>query len=236
MQAPQEPDTALVSRARAGDTRALGALYERHSPRVEQVVRKYVWNDDHADLVHDTFVKAIEHLPAAREDTDFRNWIGRIAERTALDFIRSHHFQRSRTAGLPSDDGYEAGGLLASRLAYEPDPDPGPEQRALATERAALAAELLARLRPFEREMILLTAEGAQMGEIARRQVRPVTTVKPALFRTRAALAQMIGADPERYGPLDAERATRALESKLSAISRQRRPTAQPTSLSEGDS
>lgn len=235
MQAPQEPDSVLVSRARAGDTRALGALYERHYDRVAKIVRKYCWTHDAEDLVHDAFVKAIEHLPGAREDTTFRAWVGRIAERTALDFIRSHHFQKSRTAGLPSADGYEAGGLLASRLAYEPDPDPGPEQRALATERTALAYELLDRLRPFEREMILLTAEGAQMREIARRQVRPLTTVKPALFRTRATLAQMIGADPERFSPLDSERAARALESKLSAI-RQRRPTAQPTSLSEGDS
>jgi len=220
MRVPEEGDSVLVSRARAGDAHAFGALYERHYDRVRRIVRKYCWTDESEDLVHDAFLKAIEHLPDARSDTTFRSWVGRIAERTALDFIRSHHFQKSRTGGLTTDDGYESGGLLASRLAYEPDTEPGPEQRALAAERTALAYELLRRLRPFERELILLTAEGQQMTEIARHQVRPVTTVKPALFRTRATLARMIGADPEKYGPLDAERAARSLESKLSATRR----------------
>jgi RNA polymerase sigma-70 factor (ECF subfamily) len=229
MQAPQETDSALVAKARAGDGHAFGTLYARHYLRVRRIVRKYCWTQESDDLIHDAFVKAIEHLPGAREDTKFRSWVGRIAERTALDFIRSHHFQRSYPGGLTTDDGYEAGGLLASRLAYEPDPNPGPEQRALASERIALAYELLGKLRPFEREMILLDAEGATMTEIGRRQMRPMTTVKPALFRTRAALARLINADPVRYGPLDAERAARSLESKISADPDRRRSQSHPS-------
>lgn len=220
MRAPEATDSALVNQARAGDARAFGALYERHLDRVRRVVRKYCWTDESEDLVHDAFVKAIEHLPRARPDTTFRAWVGRIAEHTALDYLRSSHFQKCIPAGLTGDDGYEAGGLLASRLAFEPDPYAGPEQRALTAERIDLARDLLRRLRPFEQEMILLTAEGHPHREIARRQTRPTTTVKPALFRTRATLARMITADPEKYGPLNAERAARSLENKISAMRR----------------
>lgn len=234
MTVAQETDLALVQRARAGDASAFGTLYERHYARVQRVVSKYVKGDDAPDIVHDAFVKAIERLRNAQPDTDFRPWISQVAARCALDHVRSSPVKEERTAGTPSDD--PGSSLLAIKLAQRADPNPDPEERALANERARLMTELLAPLRDWEREAVHLAAAGYELREIGRHQIRPATALKPALFRVRASLAQQIMDDPERYGPLDTERAARSLGNKLSAfVPRHRRPV-EPAPLPEGGS
>lgn len=232
MTVAQETDLALVQRARAGDASAFGALYERHYARVQRVVSKYVKGDDAPDIVHDAFVKAIERLRNAQPDTDFRPWISQVAAHCALDHVRSSPVKEEKTAGSPNDPV----GLLAMKLAHRADPDPDPEERALATEQARLMTELLAPLRDWEREAMHLTATGYGLREIARHQMRPDTALKPAMFRVRASLAQQIMDDPERYGPLDMERAARSLGNKLSAFVPRHPAKEAPAPLPEGGS
>lgn len=232
MLAPHET-SALVNQVRAGDRSAVGALYEAHFERVKKHVAYYVGWHDAPDLAHDVFVKAIEHLPKTRDDTDFLNWVLKVASRVCLDHLRKSSTRREGPSGLASDDPED--GRLSYHLVNDGhrDPDPGPEEGLLSWERAQLVEELLAGLRPEEATALRMQAEGYEHRDIARHLVTPPTALKSRLFRTRANLASQIATNPERYGPLDADRAARALASKPSAYHPKRdRQSASP--LHEG--
>lgn len=83
-----EPIPVMVAAARAGDVRALDALYRRFAPVVHGVLLGYVQRADADDLTQDVFETAIHRLPELREAAAFPGWIVSIARRAALDAKR----------------------------------------------------------------------------------------------------------------------------------------------------
>lgn len=205
-------DLALVALARAGDTDAVAALYERHAPEVRRHLCRFAPSMA-PDLCHDTFIKVIEHLPQAREDTDFRPWLLKIATNLALDYVRKASTKNEHFVGLPVDHADEAD---ADHLLLQADETP-PDARLLSEERASLIEELLSRVAPRDALSIRMQAAGYTDREIARHLVLPWTAVKSSRFRARAVLTYTVATERERYGPLDSERAARAHGEKQSA-------------------
>jgi len=79
----------LISRARAGDRRAMGELYERHSGRVYSVVRRMVGDEALAeDLAQDAWVRAFEKLHLFKRQAAFSTWLHRLATNVALNRLR----------------------------------------------------------------------------------------------------------------------------------------------------
>ena len=82
-------EAGLLEAARAGDQRAMEALYTAHSGRVYTVVRRLV-GDDHLaeDVSQDAWVRAFEKLGSFRGDAAFGTWMHRLAVNTALNRLR----------------------------------------------------------------------------------------------------------------------------------------------------
>jgi RNA polymerase sigma-70 factor, ECF subfamily len=87
----QDPDADLLAELRAGDRRAFDQLVRRHQRGVWRVVFRYVKNEaDTADVVQQSFVRALRALPGFRGAASLRSWLFRIAINCALSWLRDH--------------------------------------------------------------------------------------------------------------------------------------------------
>ncbi len=82
-------DLPLVRRAREGDYAAFEALVSRYEGKVYALARRIVREEhDAEEVVQETFLSVVEHLPGFRGDASFRTWLLRIATNAALKLLR----------------------------------------------------------------------------------------------------------------------------------------------------
>lgn len=113
MEAETGGDRALVDAVRAGNSDAFSALYRAHVGAVRAAVRDNVHDPEGvADVVQDTFARALERLPSLRDPERFRPWLLSIARHAAIDHRRGR--QRSKI-----DDDADTGEMQSI------GPDPG---------------------------------------------------------------------------------------------------------------
>jgi RNA polymerase sigma-70 factor (ECF subfamily) len=181
----QDLDRSCMSRMRAGDTRALEELYDRHTPMLYGLVLRIVGRShDAEEVLQDMWVQAWR-----RADTwepargSVAAWLITLARSRAIDRLRSLAArQRAETAAPPPDP--PAGDAVAA----------GAEQRQ-SQQRMAAA---LAALGPQQREVLELAYFGGlSQSEIAARLGAPLGTVKSwtrqALLRLREVVPQEVG-------------------------------------------
>ena len=97
-----DDDGPLLSRARAGDAKALDALIGRHHGAAYRVALGIVGNDaDAADAAQNGVVRALRGLAGFRGDASFRTWLLSIVANEARSLLRGS--ARRREATLPDD-------------------------------------------------------------------------------------------------------------------------------------
>ena len=106
-------DAGLVAEARAGNTTAFGAIYDRHSGGVYDFLRSVVTDDALAAAVlHDTFVAAGSRLHQLTRPAKVRPWLFAIARHQALDRLsrrrRLRGWRRRKKAPAPPKRGQAA--------------------------------------------------------------------------------------------------------------------------------
>ena len=105
-------DAELVEAVRSGDTEAFSQLYRAHAGVVRAVAYSQVHDREAAaDIVQDTFFRALRNLGSLQDPARFRPWLLSIARNLATDQLRT----RGRVTILDESATYE----LA-------DPGPGP--------------------------------------------------------------------------------------------------------------
>ncbi|HET9929293.1 MAG TPA: sigma-70 family RNA polymerase sigma factor [Polyangiaceae bacterium] len=167
-------DVELVQRMARGDRDALGALYERHAPRLSTLAQHILGRSNEAeDLLHDVFLEAWRH---AANYTEARGsvwaWLCVRTRSRAIDRRRASPRNVS-LEGFPDRSPLEE--LVEGDLELSP-------------ERDKLRSALLEMSRE-EREVLALGYfEGMSSSEIADAIRIPVGTVKS---RTRSALAKL---------------------------------------------
>jgi RNA polymerase sigma-70 factor (ECF subfamily) len=149
------PDERLVERARAGDRDAEEAIYRRHVVYLAGMILRLVGSAVEAeDVLHDTFVLALQELPRLRAGTALRPWLARIAVSQV-----HRRFRRRRLLRVLGMDGGEIVPLdsIASAQA-------GPEVRA----QLAALGRVLGAL-PVEQRIAwsLRFIEGSTLEEVA---------------------------------------------------------------------
>jgi RNA polymerase sigma-70 factor (ECF subfamily) len=77
-----------VTRARAGDRKAFGRLFDRYAAMVHGVLLSRVPQADADDLMQDVFVTALERLVGLKEEASVGGWLAAIARNRATDFLR----------------------------------------------------------------------------------------------------------------------------------------------------
>jgi RNA polymerase sigma-70 factor (ECF subfamily) len=89
-------DTALLEGLRAGEAWAKAALFERHAPHVQRILRKVLGPQPRLevpDLIHDVFVRALASVDQLREPGAMLAWLQMITLRVAY---RALHAQKAR--------------------------------------------------------------------------------------------------------------------------------------------
>ena len=93
-------DAELVERVRSGDQHAFTDLYRAHARAVHTAVRDNVHDaDTAADVVQETFTRALARIDTLRQPDRFRPWLLSIARHAAVD-ARRH---RTRVTALPEE-------------------------------------------------------------------------------------------------------------------------------------
>src|SRR3954466_11759314 len=97
----------LIRRAISGDEAALRALWTRHAPHIDVVVRRLVGHDLDlaADVAQEVWIQIFRALPSFRGDSQFGTWAHRIAVNRTLNALRGTR----RTAAVEVEVDEESG-------------------------------------------------------------------------------------------------------------------------------
>jgi RNA polymerase sigma-70 factor (ECF subfamily) len=97
---PDDPDSALLAAAVAGDQKAFASLVERHYDIVYRVVwRVTSGHADTEDIVQEAFLKLWNNPSQIRHGVALRGWLMRVATNLAID--RSRRKQASNIEDQP---------------------------------------------------------------------------------------------------------------------------------------
>jgi RNA polymerase sigma-70 factor (ECF subfamily) len=159
---------AMVRDARAGDSSALGQLYDTYRDRVARFATGRLGDAEKAeDVTSETFEAVCRNLGSYRAGTDFEAWLFTIAHRRVADHFRRRFRQREVELDEAVHPAHQGGrGALPGLL---PAVD-GPEEAVLAAEQRAEVAGAFRRLRADQQEVLALRVLGglsaAQVGEV----------------------------------------------------------------------
>lgn len=171
-----ENEQLTVQRALGGDQAAMRALWTRHAPHIDVVVRRLVGHDPDlaADIAQEVWIQIFRALPSFRGDAQFGTWAHRIAVNRTLNALR----RTKRMAAVEVD-------VEEDTSSVEPE-----------AERALLAAsieEAAAKLSPGARTVFMLhDVEGYTHEEIAAELGITAGGSKSQLFKARAKLRTLL--------------------------------------------
>ena len=134
---------------------------------------------DREDLFQDIFLAIWKALPGFRGDSSERTWLYRVAHNVALTWQSRDRRTRDRRRDLDE----------ARTQASEP-PDA----------RRAVLVDMVGRLSPVDRQLVILWLEGLTMPEIEEVSGIRAGTVAVRLTRIRKRLTEMIGSAEVRNG------------------------------------
>ncbi len=174
--------TECLARARAGDEKAVLAIFHYMYPHVAKLVQANLPAREAAeDLIQQACVKVLTHLEQFSGKVPFLHWVSRIAVNTCLNQIR----HEKRRPELRMGDLGEEEALVVEHLATSPDElDAGDQVGA-----RELVSRLLATLRPPDRLLMRrMYLEGRTLEEIAQTTGWNRSLIKVRAFRARAHL------------------------------------------------
>jgi len=172
-----DSELLTIQRAIGGDEAAMRAIWSRHAPHIDVVVRRLVGGDHDlaADIAQEVWIQIFRALPSYRGDSRFGTWAHRIAVNRTLNALR----QRRRLASL------EVGDVDEESAAVEPE-----------AERNILAASIeaaTAQLSPGARAVFVMhDVEGFTHEEIASALGITSGGSKSQLFKARAKLRKLL--------------------------------------------
>jgi len=171
-----EQESLIIRRAISGDEVALRALWTRHAPHIDLVVRRLVGGDPDlaADIAQEVWIQIFRALPSYRGDSQFSTWAHRIAVNRTLNALR----KTRRLANIETD-------VNEDTASVEPD-----HERTFVAESIENAA---ARLSPGARAVFMLhDVEGYTHEEIADELGITSGGSKSQLFKARAKLRKLL--------------------------------------------
>ncbi|GAA3792673.1 RNA polymerase sigma factor [Streptomyces phyllanthi] len=198
--------TTAVLAAQDGDETAFRTVYRTVHPRLLGYVRTLVGDPDAEDVTSEAWLQIARDLERFSGDADrFRGWAARIARNRALDHVR----MRGRRPAIGGDE---------TELTAKPaeSDTAGEAMEALATDHTL---SLIAQLPQDQAEAVVLrVVVGLDAKTAAETLGKRPGAVRTAAHRGLKRLAELLGADSDSTGALDAvppqrEAPTRAVTS-----------------------
>jgi len=183
-QKKNQEDRELILRIlNNNDELAYKILEKKYSKIVANLIRKMIKDDDDvADLLQETFIKAFASLRSYKFEYSFSSWLYRIASNNCIDFIRrrkfhfvSIHCDRNNSQDEP--------------FIEIPDEDKTADAKIIEQEKQEIINKAINELPEKYREIIKLRhIEELDYTQIAKRLGMPLGSVKANLFRARKIL------------------------------------------------
>ena len=101
---PPVAAATLVAAAQSGDAGAFGELYARYTGMVNAIALARVPRDVAADVVQETFLRALRRLQALRQPECFGGWLAAIARNVARDLARQRREVGTLDENPPASD------------------------------------------------------------------------------------------------------------------------------------
>jgi RNA polymerase sigma-70 factor, ECF subfamily len=182
-----EDEAQWILRCQAGDSAAFRSLVERYERRAFWIAYHMLGHvEDAQDVVQEAFIRVFRALPRFRLGKRFYTWFYRIVLHLAIDTLRKRR---------------EAGGRVVEVAETLEEDAPDPSETFLRDESAARVQEVLEKLPPKERAILVLRdIEGFSAKEIADIIQSNHATVRWWLFLARKEFRR---AWEGRYGKED---------------------------------
>jgi RNA polymerase sigma-70 factor (ECF subfamily) len=180
-----DSDDDLLAAVRAGDRSALERLLDRHQAAVYRFgVKMCREEEDARDVVQETLLAAVRHLPDFRGASSVSTWLYTIARSFCIKKRRTSKFAPQRIESLDAEP--EA----AARVA---DAARGPEEDASNRQLRGVLEEAIGSLDAMYREILVLRdVEGLSAPEVAEVVGISVEAVKSRLHRARVAVRERV--------------------------------------------
>jgi RNA polymerase sigma-70 factor, ECF subfamily len=190
--APAVSDSELVRRAKQGALDAFEALAARYERMVYSLARRMLQQEQDAqDVTQQTFISAVEHLAAFREESSFVTWIMRIATHAALKILRKRRTLEMTSLEQTSEPDEDYSGI--SRPEYIADWRQSPDEMVRRREIQDLIEHALSELDEKHRLVFLLRdVEGMSVKETAETLGITEVNVKVRLLRARLQLREKL--------------------------------------------
>jgi len=118
-----QPEAAIVERARQGDPEALETLFANwRKPLFAFVYRMVTHRQDADDLTQEVFVRCLRGIAGFRGDCQFKTWLFGIATHVCLDHLRQKRRWRVEAQMVAQQEGVKssAHNLQLSKLMSDP--------------------------------------------------------------------------------------------------------------------
>lgn len=193
---PAFDESALVTRAKAGDVDAFSELVKHYDRRVFRMAKQITQNDDDAeDVLQETFLKAYTHLDDFQGNSKFYTWLVRIAVNEALMKLRKRRSDRTVPLDEPIDTGEDE---MVREIAVW---DENPEESYSREELGELLDQAVQSLKPAYRTVFILRdIEEMSIEETAEALGLSISAVKSRLLRARLQLREKLTRQFRRKG------------------------------------
>lgn len=182
----KQEDIAVISSILAGDKSQFRILEKKYRKIIITLIRKMIKNeDDVADLVQETFIKAYNALDKFQFGFSFSSWLYKIASNTCIDFMRKRRFQTvSLDQPITKDEDHY---MEIKDNSYNPDINFDAEER-----KKALIKAIESLPENYKKIIKLRHEEDMDYLDISKVMNLPLGTVKAHLFRARKILLSQL--------------------------------------------
>jgi RNA polymerase sigma-70 factor (ECF subfamily) len=189
-------ETALVERAKSGDTGAFTELVTRYERKIYRLAKHITQNDEDAeDVLQEAFMKAYSHLDGFQLQSKFYTWLVRIAVNEALMKLRKRKSSKEVSLDEPTDTGEEQ--VVREIAVWEDDP----EKTYSRDELRGILDSAVESLKPaFRTVFVLRDVEELSTEETAEALNISIPAVKSRLLRARLQLREKLSRFFKRKG------------------------------------
>ena len=181
-------DVELMLKVKRGDREAFGLLVHRYRKPLINFIYRFTTNPGESeDLAQEVFVRAYQSAAKYEPKAAFSTWLYRIATNVALNYLRDHKPQLSRSldSGLESEEGAQWLELRDKRALAD--------ERLMERERELQIRRALASLPENQRLAVVLT----KYQELSLRDAGAIlncseTAVKSLIFRAYTTLREVL--------------------------------------------
>ena len=173
----------MLRRAQRGDSAAFEQLVTPFEGTLWRVCWRHMRHqEDAADCLQETMLKAWRMLPQYRGEGSFEGWLYRICSGVCIDHIRKRTRREADSIDAMGEDGFQMH-----------DSAPLPHEQAEAKERQEALMQAIEQLPPDMRDALVLTQlEGRSYEDAAAITGASVGTVKSRINRARQKIAKFL--------------------------------------------